>query len=163
MNINKDRTYTTRDGKAVRIYATDGSLPYIIHGAIMQDDGWEDSTWIANGDWQPSGSNAHNSLIEALKPNGIPVDLPDPPEVDGYRWEARGWGWQGVDTMYDCVRLGLERWIHEGYSFRYNHSNTSCDSPDKDEHFYIEYIPNAVEMTLAEVCKELGKTIKITP
>ena len=31
MKINKNKTYRTRDGREVRIYATDGELPLPVH------------------------------------------------------------------------------------------------------------------------------------
>jgi hypothetical protein len=46
--ISKDKTYRTRDGREVRIYATDGHETYPIHGAIM-DQGWCPHHWMPDG------------------------------------------------------------------------------------------------------------------
>ena len=154
MKISKDRTYTTRDGRAVRIYATDGSDEYPTHGAVKRANGWVEDSWN-NGN--NNGITTSFDLIEALKPNGIPVDLPDPPEVEGYTWELRGWEWNnnGVEVPFASLSLiGKPYWVE--------FADGCLDPSGATGHFYIEYIPiPAVEMTLAEDCAELGKTIKI--
>jgi hypothetical protein len=48
--ISKDKTYRTRDGREVRIYATDGDYPFVVHGAIKKEDGqWELRQWLNRG------------------------------------------------------------------------------------------------------------------
>jgi hypothetical protein len=48
--ISKDKTYSTRDGREVRIYATDGDYPFVVHGAIKNKDGqWEPEKWLNRG------------------------------------------------------------------------------------------------------------------
>jgi hypothetical protein len=47
--ISKDKQYTTRDGREVRIYATDGSGLRPVQGAIMEDDGWCLAQWMPDG------------------------------------------------------------------------------------------------------------------
>jgi len=47
--ISKDKTYRTRDGREVRIYATDGRERYPVHGAIGQDGGWQINSWTRDG------------------------------------------------------------------------------------------------------------------
>jgi hypothetical protein len=47
--ISKDKTYRTRDGREVRIYATDGGSDYPVHGAILGRYGWQQFMWRANG------------------------------------------------------------------------------------------------------------------
>ena len=155
MKIDKNRTYTTRDGRAVRIYATDANEDFPVHGAVKTSEGWELKSWTSDGVWMTSPHNASN-LIEALKPNGIPVDLPDPPEVEGYTWEARGWGWLCAPAKGASIEPLDEnpKWF-ESVSGTWKASGSV-------HHFYIEYIPTpAIEMTLAEVCEALGKTVKI--
>jgi len=158
MKIDKNRTYTTRDGRAVRIYATDGGRRTPIHGATKDpnDDGWTSRTWTNEGLYYLGQLNDEKDLIEALKPNGIPVDLPDPPEVEGYTWEARGWGWICAPAKGASIEPLDEnpKWF-ESVSGTWKASGSV-------HHFYIEYIPTpAIEMTLAEVCEALGKTVKI--
>ena len=49
--IDKDRTYRTRDGRKVRIYATDGGDDFPVHGAIKDRDEavWRNYSWHSNG------------------------------------------------------------------------------------------------------------------
>lgn len=48
--IDPSKTYRTRDGREVRIYATDGKGPAsVVHGAINYNDGWVQHTWFADG------------------------------------------------------------------------------------------------------------------
>jgi hypothetical protein len=61
--ISKDKTYRTRDGREVRIYATDGSIPFIIHGA------WRIGTnWISCG-WLDDGSHPDNRYLDLIEVN----------------------------------------------------------------------------------------------
>ena len=46
--ISKDKTYRTRDGREVRIYATDGDNGGIIHGAVFSN-GWQFRLWYSDG------------------------------------------------------------------------------------------------------------------
>ena len=48
--IDINKTYRTRDGREVRIYATDGGSRYSIHGAVSMDDGWFPRQWTINGE-----------------------------------------------------------------------------------------------------------------
>jgi len=49
--IDKNKTYKTRDGREVRIYATDGGGCWPVHGAIKTKDSgvWVNYCWSANG------------------------------------------------------------------------------------------------------------------
>ena len=47
--IDKDRTYRTRDGREVRIYATDGVEGEEVHGSVKRSYGWRAETWPTNG------------------------------------------------------------------------------------------------------------------
>ena len=47
--IDKSKQYRTRDGREVRIYATDGYPSLTIHGAIKLEDGWEIVAWRSDG------------------------------------------------------------------------------------------------------------------
>jgi hypothetical protein len=47
--ISKDKQYRTRDGLEVRIYATDGSHIWAVHGAICTEDGWWSTCWTKDG------------------------------------------------------------------------------------------------------------------
>jgi len=66
IDINKQ--YRTRDGREVRIYATDGAMPKPVHGAVKSS---YDSTWHSF-QWHEDGRLVHNVLA---------VDLSDLIEV----------------------------------------------------------------------------------
>jgi hypothetical protein len=59
--IDKNKTYKTRDGREVRIYATDGRGIYPVHGAVKVEDGWIPYTWQEIG---VEGVNNARDLIE---------------------------------------------------------------------------------------------------
>ena len=63
--ISKDKTYRTRDGREVRIYATDGSGSRPIHGAINSNGYWVAHTWGSDGRYDCCQSD--DDLIE-VKP-----------------------------------------------------------------------------------------------
>jgi len=47
--ISMDKTYRTRDGREVRIYATDGGGMHPVHGSIKMNYGWRSCTWLFDG------------------------------------------------------------------------------------------------------------------
>jgi len=47
--IDINKKYRTRDGREVRIYATDGPNTQNIHGAVKDSDGWTLSAWYIDG------------------------------------------------------------------------------------------------------------------
>ena len=61
--IDKNKQYKTRDGREVRIYATDGNGHKPIHGAIREGESWVAYTWLYDG----VAALDCNSLIE-VKP-----------------------------------------------------------------------------------------------
>jgi hypothetical protein len=61
--IDKNKVYKTRDGREVRIYATDGRGEFQIHGAIKTDVGWSCTEWKLNGQSYANRSGP-NDLIE---------------------------------------------------------------------------------------------------
>ena len=66
--IDINKKYRTRDGREVRIYATDGAMPRPVHGAVKSS---YDSTWHSF-QWHEDGRLVHNILA---------VDLSDLIEV----------------------------------------------------------------------------------
>ena len=65
--IDKNKQYRTRDGREVRIYATDGGENKNgIHGAIKWDWGWGHAVWYSHGGYL-SGTGDPRDLIE-VKP-----------------------------------------------------------------------------------------------
>jgi len=48
--IDINKKYRTRDGREVRIYATDGYGSYSIHGAVLTEEGWFSRQWTEQGE-----------------------------------------------------------------------------------------------------------------
>lgn len=99
--ISKDKQYRTRDGREVRIYATDGHETYPIHGAIM-DQGWCPHHWMPDG----RGAFERFDLIEVKQRikrtvwlnvfrNGEVVSTSEPP--DHY-----------ITTRFACVPVEID-------------------------------------------------------
>jgi hypothetical protein len=63
--ISKDKQYTTREGQEVRIYATDGMDNYPIHGAVLTDNGWNNTVWSQKGNFNSLGETRLD-LIEIV-------------------------------------------------------------------------------------------------
>ena len=61
--IDINKKYQTRDGREVRIYATDGADKYPVHGSIKYETGWELFTWQLDGMRIP-GREGGGDLIE---------------------------------------------------------------------------------------------------
>jgi hypothetical protein len=66
MIIDINKTYRTRDGREVRIYATDGFGSHPIHGAINCSGDWISTTWREDGRFY-SDMESEDDLIE-VKP-----------------------------------------------------------------------------------------------
>lgn len=66
--ITKDKTYRTRDGREVRIYATDGGTEYPVHGAVSSGEHGVLLLyrWTATGSWW--GSQPSNDDLIEVKP-----------------------------------------------------------------------------------------------
>jgi hypothetical protein len=50
--IDKNKQYKTRDGREVRIYATDGGGIYPVHGAIKGEHEWIPQRWRDDGKFE---------------------------------------------------------------------------------------------------------------
>lgn len=74
--IDKDKQYKTRDGREVRIYATDGAGVFPVHGAIKHGEGWSSFTWASNG-------SSINSTTSKEKPDDL-IELK--PRIKIERW-----------------------------------------------------------------------------
>lgn len=64
--IDKNKTYRTRDGREVRIYATDCGSSEPVHGAVRDWTEWVSCSWNSNGQYI-SHKTTDNDLIE-VKP-----------------------------------------------------------------------------------------------
>jgi hypothetical protein len=66
--IDINKKYRTRDGREVRIYAMDGRAMYPIHGAILQEHGWQQSCWAVDGLHSISSSGNHSGDLIEVRP-----------------------------------------------------------------------------------------------
>ena len=66
--IDPKKTYKTRGGREVRIYAVDGCAPYPIHGAINVDGKWIGSAWKVDGGYLTSTQQQDKADLIEVKP-----------------------------------------------------------------------------------------------
>ena len=66
MKVEMGKEYTTRDGRAVRIYAVDGGGQFPVHGAVRDSNStWAAHSWSVAGSWSASHALTDSDLIEA--------------------------------------------------------------------------------------------------
>lgn len=65
--------YQTKDGRKVKIYATDGGGNLPVHGAI-KGCGWWQGEWTLNGGWLTEGE-CRNDLIDVPKEHTVWVNV----------------------------------------------------------------------------------------
>lgn len=63
MKIDIEKSYRTRDGHEVRIYATDGNGRYPIHGAYLEGLIWWQECWRADGKKYHDGFQDEKDLV----------------------------------------------------------------------------------------------------
>jgi hypothetical protein len=90
--ISKDKQYATRDGREVRIYATDGAGQHPVHGSIRESNGWYSCNWSQYGKYSEE-PDSPSHLIE-VKPrkkierwfviycDGTSITLTTPPSLN---------------------------------------------------------------------------------
>lgn len=67
LKIEVGKTYLTRGGAKVRIYATDGAGIRSVHGAYLRDSGWVLTWWTAEGCGHEECSRSLADLVEESK------------------------------------------------------------------------------------------------
>lgn len=68
LDFSKPENLQTRDGRPVRIYATDGSGVWPIHGAVLTEEDWSVRSWHADGKY--SGSDACDLVVKPPRVTG---------------------------------------------------------------------------------------------
>jgi hypothetical protein len=63
--IDINKKYRTRDGRGVRIYATDGAGIYCVQGAVENSIGWEIKLWKSCGSVFRQ-SRSYTDLVEVV-------------------------------------------------------------------------------------------------
>lgn len=105
--IDKSKNYRTRDGREVRIYATDGGANRnAIHGAVRNESGdWVAEQWFHEGMYAQAGSHMKD-LIEVK------------PRIKRKLWvnlyQGRETGWETIhesrleaDNYPDCHKMRI--------------------------------------------------------
>lgn len=111
--ISKDKQYRTRDGREVRIYATDGTGGYAVHGAILKpidDQPYNDNEWSLTC-WSEDGKHIRDKydLIE-VKPRHkrtVWLNVYDHGPVIVYREEKTA-AVNRMDGCIACIRVDLD-------------------------------------------------------
>jgi hypothetical protein len=118
--IDKNKTYRTRDGREVRIYATDGIMPTPIHGAIKSSYATE---WHLHK-WYEDGRTERNTLafnmydlieVRPRHKRTVWVNVYGrPDDVTAYndKWKAD----QSVSPRIACIKVELDFEEGEGLS-----------------------------------------------
>ena len=69
--IEVGKSYKTRDGREVRIYAVDGSNGQPVHGAVLNESRqWDCHTWDLQGQFLKGEASIFDVIIPPLKYEG---------------------------------------------------------------------------------------------
>ena len=107
--IDKNKQYKTRDGREVRIYATDGATIYPVQGAVRCGDGWYARSWTKDG-WSGSDGILRDTDLIEVKPrivqerwaNVYPAGIVC---MYGTREEADKYA---LDSRIACVKITID-------------------------------------------------------
>ena len=107
--IDINKTYRTRDGREVRIYATDGEGAFPIQGAILFGKGWRMRQWMKDGSAHINTGDSDSDLIEVRPRHKRTVWLNvygKPDDVTAYsdKWKAN----QSVSPRIACIKVELD-------------------------------------------------------
>ena len=69
--IEVGKSYKTRNGRQVRIYAIDGSTDKPVHGAILSGGEWSCQTWGVQGQFIEGETSILDVIIPPLKYEGV--------------------------------------------------------------------------------------------
>jgi len=82
--ISKDKKYCTRDGREVRIYATDCGIAEPVHGAIKTGNNWSMVVWNNDGKYA-STIDTIADLVEVKQENAVKTEAYTKAEEDLYK------------------------------------------------------------------------------
>jgi hypothetical protein len=97
--IDINKIYRTRDGREVRIYATDGAYSRTLHGAVKNSEGWGSMTWKSCGS------------VSTLDPSQSPTDLVEVVMLPEY-WVVWAEGFNPYILMFEPERSASRTIIH---------------------------------------------------
>jgi hypothetical protein len=110
--IDPKKTYRTRDGHEVRIYAVDSGGAKPVHGAIRNNELWDFHCWSSLGYWAlVSGAETPLDLIE-VKPRikrDVWVNVFEHAcSTHETKQQADYFGKCGLNTRIACVKLTID-------------------------------------------------------
>ena len=93
--IDINKKYQTKDGREVRIYATDGHHNQAVHGAVKDSHAWTLHAWYSDGVYARYDRNGPRDLIEVrprhkrtvwveVYDEGTPIVYLSKPSAEGY-------------------------------------------------------------------------------
>ena len=104
--ISKDKQYRTRDGREVRIYATDAGMGQnIIHGATHDGEfGWVPHVWM------PDGSHERISFLDLIevKPRHKRTVWLNVYPHSVCAWNERKYADRNAHDRIACIRVDLD-------------------------------------------------------
>ena len=100
MQIDITKQYETRDGRPVRIYATDAGGDYPIHGATKWKDRWSGCTWTLDGQFHTSTKVDCSDLVECKPRIKLERWANLIPSLDG----SNHYGWAFFESKSDADR-----------------------------------------------------------
>ena len=107
--IDINKKYRTRDGREVRIYATDGKYPFLVQGAVKTEHGeWEQVSWTSGGNFMLV-NGCHNDLIE-VRPRHkrtVWVDVYKDESSAVFYWKPKG-DYGIINQRIACIKVELD-------------------------------------------------------
>ena len=108
--IDINKKYQTRDGREVRIYATDAGGPKkTVHGAVKEKDGWYMLAWSKNG--VVSNIDRNLDLIEVRPRHTLPLWLNIYSDGVVRHWATKKEADAMADGVYKriaCIKVELD-------------------------------------------------------
>jgi hypothetical protein len=110
--IDINKKYRTRDGREVRIYATDGEHGELVHGAVKhKEHGWQSWIWFADGHFLDGEKNPldlievrprHKRTVWLIVWSSNYIQVMNTPE-----WQISTSGRSG-EVPYACIKVELD-------------------------------------------------------
>lgn len=111
--IDPTKKYRTRNGREVRIYATDAGGRFPVHGAVRDKDGWFPDEWTSKGFYsgeRDGFSTPHDIDLIEVRPRirrevwvNVYPDLE--PSIFVSKQSA---DWHAVSSRIACVKLVID-------------------------------------------------------
>jgi hypothetical protein len=97
--IDMKKKYRTRDGREVRIYATDGDGAYPVHGAVNDLGGWVSVEWTEAGQFWAREHNP-TDLVEVVEPKTVWINLDEDGNPTSFKSKQDALTWRFDDHLH---------------------------------------------------------------